>query len=233
MFSPETIRAAQEHARAEYPREACGLVVDGAYLPRTNTVENPLVDFRISPQGYAAAARRGEIQAVIHSHPDGPDHPSRADMIGQVDSGLAWGIVPVLSGAPQPPFFWGGNAPIPELIGRRFRHGVADCYALVRDWFRQERDDVLPEYPRDDEWWLGGGNLLMDNIQDAGFEVVDGDPQVGDMVFLQICASVPNHCGVYLGDGLLLHHLVNRFSRVEPLNRWRKHIRLFIRRVPS
>ena len=100
MFSDHVIHAAMQHARDEYPRESCGLVVDGAYVPRMNTAEDPLEDFRISPQGYAAAARKGTVQGVIHSHPDKPDHPSRADMLGQIESGLAWGIVPFGKGWP-------------------------------------------------------------------------------------------------------------------------------------
>ena len=32
------------------------------------------------------------------------------------------------------------------------------------------------------------------------------------MIVMQINANVPNHAGVYLGDGLLGHHLYGRLS---------------------
>lgn len=38
------------------------------------------------------------------------------------------------------------------------------------------------------------------------------DIRVGDVIVMQVRAPVPNHAGVYIGDGLMLHHLYNRLS---------------------
>jgi len=32
------------------------------------------------------------------------------------------------------------------------------------------------------------------------------------VIVMQVRAPVPNHAGVYIGDGLMLHHLYNRLS---------------------
>ncbi|KQP55052.1 hypothetical protein [Methylobacterium sp. Leaf108] len=48
MMSPAILADAQRHARAEYPCEACGLVVGGAYQPCRNEAADPLQDFAIS-----------------------------------------------------------------------------------------------------------------------------------------------------------------------------------------
>jgi len=40
---------------------------------------------------------------------------------------------------------------------------------------------------------------------------------------------VLNHGGIYLGNGLGLHHLTTRLSRQESLPRWRKYIRKVLR----
>ena len=132
MFGSEVQRAALAHAAAEAPRESCGLVVGGVYLPRKNIAADPLHDFKISPQGYAGALTRGVLQAVIHSHPDGPDYPSEDDMSHQRTSALPWGVVYKSKGL----FWFGDQCPIPDLLGRQFRTGVTDCYSLVRDWYR-------------------------------------------------------------------------------------------------
>ncbi|MCK9032661.1 C40 family peptidase, partial [Haemophilus influenzae] len=50
-----------------------------------------------------------------------------------------------------------------------------------------------------------------DNFEDAGFYPVK-DLKIGDMIVMQINANVPNHAGVYLGDGLIGHHLYGRLS---------------------
>ena len=73
----------------------------------------------------------------------------------------------------------------------------------------------------------------MDNFRDAGFEPTSEPPQVGDVALMQVCSSKVNHCGIYLGAGLMLHHLSNRLSKTEPFNRWRKHVRMIVRRVAA
>jgi len=43
-------------------------------------------------------------------------------------------------------------------------------------------------------------------------------------MYFNIMSSVPNHCGVYLGDDLILHHMPGRISSRELLYPfWGKH----------
>lgn len=240
MFSDRIINAAMEHARAEFPRESCGLVVDDKFVPRNNTALDPEKDFRIAPQAWLAAESRGTVRGVIHSHPEGTAHPSRSDMAGQIGSGLAWGIIPMQNGRPLHPFFWGGDTPMQPLVGREFRSGVADCYALARDWYLQEHGVTIMDCPRA-PGWDAEDDLFMDHFSEAGFEIVlhglrpEDLPrlQPGDGILLQICSAKVNHCGVYLGKGLMLHHLVDRLSREDVLARWASHVRYVLRRAAA
>jgi len=50
------------------------------------------------------------------------------------------------------------------LVGREWSHGVLDCYALVRDWFRAERGVELPNFVRFDDWWKRGENLYLEKL---------------------------------------------------------------------
>jgi [CysO sulfur-carrier protein]-S-L-cysteine hydrolase len=75
-----------EHARAEAPNEACGLIAfrDGVakrYLPGENTLRSPYrfelrprdpADFFLEDEGYELA--------VFHSHPETAPKPSRTDI---------------------------------------------------------------------------------------------------------------------------------------------------------
>lgn len=240
-FVTEAVLAGMKvHAEADFPRESCGLVImpaeggEASYLPRTNCADNPEEDFRISPQAYAGAARQGQILAVVHSHPGGPAHPSESDMRGQIASNLAWAIVPVLGTMEgdcfaKPPIWWGPGVPVAPLLEREFVHGLADCYALGRDWYRTERGILLPDFARPDAWWECGGNLLLDHLAAAGFVRTDEPEEIGDGYIMQIQSRVPNHTAVYLGGGLILHHLANRLSRQEPLHRWRDHVLFRVR----
>ena len=87
MVVPAAIRKLLvEHARAEAPNEACGLIAfrDGVaerYLPGENALASPYrfelrprdpADFFLEDEGYELA--------VFHSHPETEPRPSRTDM---------------------------------------------------------------------------------------------------------------------------------------------------------
>ncbi|QBC44467.1 C40 family peptidase [Iodobacter fluviatilis] len=214
MFSAEIMEEIAAHAAAEFPRECCGLVValaDGAaYLPYPNRAQGS-EHFVLAAEDLAEAEDMGEILAVVHSHPNASPEPSPADRVSCNISGLPWLIVS------HPPS--GHQLLCPDdyqapLLGRPFVHGVLDCYALIRDWYRQERSIVLPDFNRRDNWWLGDDNLYMDHFKEAGFaEVQDVDDwQIGDVILMQIRADKPNHGAVYLGDGIIMHHIHGRLS---------------------
>lgn len=95
------IPGAYDHAMREYPREACGLVVlvgsERRYVACRNLAGSG-DHFVMDPEDYLAADEQGEIVGVVHSHPDGPALPSRADIAAQQATGLPWHIVSVPDG---------------------------------------------------------------------------------------------------------------------------------------
>lgn len=217
-------RAIFRHAEASYPRESCGLmiVVKGKeqYFPCTNTAVGS-EHFIISPEDFANAEDKGEVVAVVHSHPDTSADPSEADKVSCEASGLPWHIVSVHleNGVPVAQELKtfnpaGYEAP---LIGREFFHGVLDCYTLIRDWYRIEQGIHLPDFQRSDDWWNdGSSDLYTEGFPKAGFERMPHgtEPVRGDVILMQIRSQngVPNHAAIYLGDGLILHHLHGRLS---------------------
>jgi proteasome lid subunit RPN8/RPN11 len=224
-MNPATLDAFRAHAVADYPREACGLVVVAKgrerYRPCRNLATTPSEHFVLAAEDYAAAEEAGEIVAVMHSHPDAPARASEGDRVACEASGLPWWIVsiaPDADGAPKAGELSciepsGYEAP---LVGRPFHHGVLDCWTLCRDWYAREWRLVLPDPVRHDNWWDDGrSDLYTDNLAAAGFTPVDAkDISRGDLILMQIRSRnlVPNHAGIYLGDGLMLHHMYGRLS---------------------
>jgi proteasome lid subunit RPN8/RPN11 len=83
---PAVVRAAlEEHARAEQPNEACGLVVlrDGRaqrYIPATNGAASPYrFELETEPENWFLEDEGYEL-AVFHSHVASPPRPSRTDV---------------------------------------------------------------------------------------------------------------------------------------------------------
>lgn len=227
------------HAEAEAPNESCGLVIGDDYVPCANLSDTPAESFRIADAIVADAWQSGRLGAIIHSHPEGMDCPSRADMEQQAAADIPWGIV-VLSKVHGPSvFFFGDCLPIAPYEGRVFRHGTADCYALVRDWYRQERQLALPLTPRDPDWWDKGQNVIADTILAGsfpGFEALAANAALehGDVLLFQVGARVINHTGIYMGNGLVLHHLTRRLSRIDVLGPWKeKYLLKVMRRSQS
>jgi proteasome lid subunit RPN8/RPN11 len=235
MFdNPSIVQAAQRHARERYPEEAVGFVNhQDQYVPLVNCADNPLVEFK-------ADYIEEDIKALIHSHPNHPASPSLADMQQQQAMDVPWGIVCCTAHEVSPITWFGDGTPIPPYLGRTFLDGVRDCWSLLRHWHKQERGIVLPDPPRQTDWYkkppVGLGiDLINDQlIAEAGFVNIDKTKlQYGDVVLGQIASPVINHCGVYVGSGLILHHVGTRLSCHEPVGRWYSHCRHFLRYVPK
>src|SRR5690606_31664033 len=98
-----------------------------------------------------------------------------------------------------------------------------------------EKGIDLLQFPRDQEWWNDpeGPELLSpDNFKKAGFvEIEYTDLEVGDVILAAIRSTKVNHCGIYIGRGLVLHHLYGRLSKREPLGPWTKFCRYYLRYV--
>lgn len=221
-----------------YPEEAVWLITDEGCRRVPNVAEDALKSFRVAKSDMLSAQSEG-LLAVVHSHPDAPPYPSEEDMRGQVATGVPWGIVPTDAYGTRPLFWWGGDVERSPLLDRGFRHGVTDCYALIRDYYAMEHGIALPEFPRSWEWWTDGQDLYGEGFPKAGFRRFDPNiepPREGDMWFAQLRSEVPNHGGIYLGDDTILHHLTSRsgydeacLSRREPIARWLPHITHWLR----
>ena len=230
-MTPNTRDQIIEHAHKEYPRECCGLLViyrgREVYIPCRN-IGVGTDNFVIHPEDYAAADQLGEIVGVVHSHPNLSPEPSQADRVACEASGLPWHIVSIPNATWAEVYPNGYKAP---LVGREWSHGVLDCYAIIRDWYDQERGIKLPDFERHDDWWHHGGNLYLENYEKAGFRRVLNEPlEVGDVIIMQVQSPVPNHAAVYIGDDMILHHVQNRLSTRDIYGGyWRKNTSHIVR----
>ncbi|EKM2206532.1 phage tail protein, partial [Escherichia coli O157] len=141
----QTESAILAHARRCAPAESCGFVVrtpEGErYIPCVNISAEPEAYFRIAPEDWLRAEMQGEIVALVHSHPGGLPWLSEADRRLQIKSALSWWLV------------CRGEIHkfrcVPHLTGRRFEHGVTDCYTLFRDAYHLA-GITLPDFVRED-----------------------------------------------------------------------------------
>lgn len=223
MIQPLAAAAIREHAEAEYPREACGLliVVKGKqrYVPCRNIAATPIENFILHPEDLANAEDVGEVVGVVHSHPDMPATMSQADLVVCEQGELPWYIVSVgRNGCEGEICRYTPTGYAAPLIGRQFSHGVLDCYTLVRDYYAENLGIKLLDFERRDNWWHNGEDLYMRQFADAGFVVVNDGLQLHDGIIMQVRSPVANHAGVYIGDGQMIHHMYGRLSTRDVYN---------------
>ena len=229
-MNPKTFANIKAHAEVEFPRECCGLITirkgKEKYLPCRN-ISPGTEQFSMHPEDYAKAEDQGSITMIVHSHPNGLPSPSQADRVGCEASGLPWLIIgfPSLETYEFAPT--GYQAP---LIGRVFSHGVLDCYSLIRDWYQQKLNIELPDFERENEWWLKGQDLYRENFKKAGFHVID-ESQIRkhDVILMQLGSNKVNHGAVLIDRDIILHHPMNRLSGREVFGGfWRKNAVLYL-----
>lgn len=227
MISVEQLQQIQQQAREQFPLEAIWLLrEDGLHLV-DNVHADPEKNFLVSEKDMALAWAKG-LRAVIHSHPSGVSAPSAADMTCQLQTAVPWAVIGLDEHNIGDLAWWGKGAPKEPLVGRGFRHGITDCYALIKDYYEMELGIDLPEFPRDWEWWQHDMNLFSEGFTKAGFVRIEASQALpGDVWLAQIRSDVPNHGGVLLEGELAIHQMgskvavdLTRPSVREPIHRY-------------
>lgn len=244
LMSEQAVRDLRAHAIEAFPEECLGIVLrDGTYRRMENAAPDRQLAACLRRSDYIDLFETGQLRAVCHSHPNAPDCPSEADMRAQIELMVPFVICATNGQATAEPFCWGDELEDDrDLVGRPFRHGVEDCYDLVRSWWWTERGVRLPNYPRQWEWWTdrrpGERDLYARYFEQAGFRRIEAhEVQPGDCWMAAVRSEVPNHAGIYLDDGLCLHHPSSglafdpsRLSKREAMARWLPWVTHWVRR---
>jgi proteasome lid subunit RPN8/RPN11 len=218
----EQIKAA---AAERFPREACGVVIQTAdgqfFIECENTHPKPLQHFKISEVEWDLAEQRGAIICIWHTHPNARPEASWDDKA----TAEAWEIPALIYATPADSWdYYQPNGWEAPLLGRPFVFGVFDCWTLCVDHYRQKLGIKLPYFQTEYGWWhhqrdasgetiLKAPEIAIGNIDAAGFHVVN-ELQVNDVVLMRPIHGAACHCGIWLGDGHLMHHFEGLKSEI-------------------
>ncbi len=215
--------AALSHAKNQDPKEAVGLLLNvkgkQRYYPCQNLAITNHQEFILNPEDYVKADNLGEIIGIFHSHPVTPPTPSQADRISCEHSNLPWYIVNPKTEQ------WAELKPEgykAELCGRPWVWGITDCWSLVRDWYKEEKNIQLIDFERSMTPQEFLENPLFEKYaKETGFRELANDEALkkGDVLLMSIMHPTLNHVAIFLGD-MVLHHLADRLSCKEPYSEW-------------
>ena len=211
------------HAKEQDPKESCGLLLNirgkEKYFPCRNLSLTSHQCFILDPEDYVKADSIGEIIAIIHSHPITPPEPSQADRVACEHSNLKWYIVNPKTETWADLEPTGFKAP---LLGRQWVWGVTDCWSLVRDWYKEEKNIELKDWDRPTTPEEFIKNPLFQSCSwRTGFRELRPEEKLinGDALLMSIGSPGLNHVAIFL-DGDVLHHLTDRLSCREPYSQW-------------
>ncbi len=210
-----------------YPNEACGFLVRTTgekyrFMEARNVSENPENTFVMHADDIIAAEDAGDVVAIWHSHTDESADASDADRAGCEATEVPWLILAVRKNVEgDAPFHFSEmNVITPDgfempYLGRPYVFGVFDCWMLCRDYLKREFGvELNPNaHLHIPSWYTGDNDILDQNYRNEGLvRLAPGtEPQRGDVFFIQY-GKMPDHCAVYIGDGMILHHQIDRLS---------------------
>lgn len=214
-----------EHCKAEYPKEACGLVVifkgRYKYIPCKNVSNTPEQDFAIPTSDYAYAEELGEIVAIVHSHPTRDSSAGPTDMESQRVHGIDWLIIGMNNNESIDMCWIKGEKVVLPLYGRTYMWHVNDCGSFIRDFYRQEFNIELPDFYRPEKFWEQGLEIYLDAYEKAGFHEIEfKDLEYGDVILFALGTTITTHGAVYIGDNKIAHHLLGRLSCRDVLGKY-------------
>jgi len=226
-MNTENLKKIIEYCKEKAPEEACGYIYNDEVFFVDNISDTPTTNFEISVED---SVKINELDCIIwHSHTNGMAIPSKEDMIVQQTTGKEWYIFVFDKKVDEyylkEYFSFGDDTKEIPLYGRTFKFGVTDCYSFVRDYYKQTFKITLPNYPREYRAWYNNVSDYEDHYKEAGFVEVGrglGNLQVGDVILFRLNSPVLNHAGVYLGNGLIGHHLEDKLSKTDAIERWGK-----------
>jgi proteasome lid subunit RPN8/RPN11 len=208
-----TIAAFKEHAQKSLPHEAVGFIVAKGdreeFIPLENLHHEPVNNFEIDIRAFKDYDK--SALSLVHSHVTGSPNPGRTDKIMCEETGIPWHIYSVEQDSWQTLLPTGFKAP---LGGREFIWGVHDCFALVRDYYREKLTITIPNFQRPWKFWEHT-DLIARHYESCGFQKVKG-LKVHDIITMTIKSSIPCHCAIFVENNLIFHHHPGRLSGVAP-----------------
>lgn len=126
-----------------------------------------------------------------------------------------------------------------HLLGIKYKAGKNDCYGLAFDLYKDVLNIKLKNFARPEGFYQHKDLQIINDLMFADRWINKGLNtkllQFGDVLAFCIGSKegVANHLGIYVGNGMFIHHLLNRMSVEEPLlDKWKTRL-LMIGRHPE
>lgn len=229
MITADVTAEFKRIAAERFPNEAVmAYWPDGTWRELTNQHPRPQGEFLIRGEELKLLQRKPPL-VLVHSHTSGHAFPSDDDTVAQIASGYVWAVISVQGtgdaekgytlGRIGDPEYFGDGAPQAPLHGRRYLHGVRDCYTLLQSFYAKQGIHIptcprvlRPDtYPRNHPY---AHDLFGFHIRKQGLwtRIQAYELEPGDAVLFELSHPFHDHCAVYAGEGKYLEQTALRRS---------------------
>lgn len=231
------VDAAIAHAISESPEiESCGAVIKGKYVPFENVACEDRVDsFEIADLYWFLSYMNDDVDCIVHSHQN-YNKATPYDLQRQQALDIPSLIINLKDRRLQDCILF-GEEDRPPLMGRPFFYGAFDCLTLTSDHLQETLGIVLPNPPREWEFWANAENIfesaISENTEVPIKEVGLDDMEINDILLYNINGTkYANHIAVlYNTDFEVLHHFHRGISGKFPLSYHRSYLQKVYRLI--
>lgn len=219
MLSDQIKQSIKDICLQDLSKESCGFVVSRVseiiVLQVKNISENPVHFFEIAPADYVKAERMGEIIHIFHSH--NSDVLDFSEFDKKNSERLKIPYILYCTKTDEFKQYVPQNY-INKYENREFVFGKTDCFNLIIDYYREQKNMIIPNF-------LSDRDALWNNrITDLLGQFLDRTPLKETHILEQDSILVLDyknnryHFAIYLGNDLILHHPRDSKSIIEPLD---------------
>lgn len=224
----------KNHAQLDFPNECCGFIAEknNKIIPIkcNNISRDKQNNFEISPLDFLKTKKLSDkILYIYHSHTNKNFNFSLIDKIYAENLCLNSILYCYFN---DNFYYHESNSFDNQYIGRFYEHKKYDCFTLVEDFFKNEFNFIF-NYDR---------NLYLDNQKDINIKqivldfyeinnflhVKDNNLETYDVILMNGIFGEACHFAIYLGDNKILHHPINKFSRIDEYSKFYKKNTNFI-----
>jgi hypothetical protein len=230
-LNPEQIKIINEHVLSEYPKEAVLSITQDSAIPLKNISDDPVNTFKVCSKEFY----KTNPISLLHSHTKNvvsptfyidPRTPSIQDMKLQKNINLPCGITYTDGENIMEPIFFPDLDS--DIFGQNFIYGVYDCYRVVRKYYKDNYNIILPEFIRDG--YNEDQTVINNFYKEAGFyEIPFTELKQGDVIIYKYASEMENHMAIYLNSEHILHHINNKVSGYDSFPKWNRRATKYLR----
>jgi len=112
------------------------------------------------------------------------------------------------------------------FVGKKYSWNEFNCYTLIVKLFKELGYDI-PDYQTEEGWHKRGKNYFVEEYHKLWVKI--DELEIHDIILFKMMSSVPNHVGIYIGNGKFIHCQQRVGTAIGTVKRYQKFVNSYYR----